>query len=68
MWGRNAGVWPLAVYQARKQRTDIGQGWATVGAGKGFPILLRMDIQSVATAHASGKSCVFYPDQTGLSP
>ena len=68
MWGRNAGVWLLAVYQARKQRTDIAQGCATVRAGKGFPILLCVYIQSVITAHASGKSCVFYPDQTGLSP
>lgn len=68
MWGRNAGVCLLAVYQARKQRTDIAQGCATVRAGKGFPILLCVYIQSVITAHASGKSCVFYPDQTGLSP
>lgn len=66
--GEDAAVWLWAVYQARKQRADTGQGWAAVGAGMSFPILLCEYIQSVVTAHASGKSCVFYPDQTGLSP
>lgn len=62
--------WGMAevLHQGRKQRTGPEQGHQALRQETTVPVHLCVHHRVMLQPVLGGKACVFYPDQTGLSP